>query len=127
MAREGATSRRSVSYPLMRTTAYAPSGPTTGRCCFPPVKVWDSWKPTTKEIGRMRVPSLHRLGYGTMQRGYLGLVGFAGWSAEEFADLRGDAYNTDRPQRGLGQRTPAEYAAPLHPQETDEHEPILRC
>ncbi len=36
-------------------------------------------------------------------------------------------YNTDRPHKNLGQRTPAEYAALFTPQETTETEPILRC
>jgi putative transposase len=36
-------------------------------------------------------------------------------------------YHTERPHRGLGQRTPAEYAALFTPDETDDHEPILRC
>ena len=36
-------------------------------------------------------------------------------------------YNTERPHRALGQRTPAEYAALFTPQETVETEPILRC
>lgn len=36
-------------------------------------------------------------------------------------------YNTERPHRTLGQRTPAEYAALFTPQETAQTEPILRC
>lgn len=36
-------------------------------------------------------------------------------------------YHTERPHRGLGQRTPAEYAALFTPQEADANEPILRC
>jgi putative transposase len=35
-------------------------------------------------------------------------------------------YHTGRPHRGLGQRTPAEYAALFTPDETDVGEPILR-
>jgi putative transposase len=34
-------------------------------------------------------------------------------------------YNTERPHRGLGQRTPAEYAALFTPQEGDVHTPTL--
>jgi putative transposase len=35
-------------------------------------------------------------------------------------------YNTDRPHRGLGQRTPAEYAALFTPAERTTTHPILR-
>jgi putative transposase len=35
-------------------------------------------------------------------------------------------YHTERPHRGLGQRTPAEYAALFTPQESGRREPILR-
>jgi putative transposase len=36
-------------------------------------------------------------------------------------------YNAERPHRGLGQRTPAEYAALVTPQEAHPNAPILRC
>jgi putative transposase len=36
-------------------------------------------------------------------------------------------YHTERPHKGLGQRTPAEYAALFTPQEADLNEPIFRC
>jgi len=36
-------------------------------------------------------------------------------------------YHTERPHRGLDQRTPAEYAALFTPQEGDVQEPTLRC
>ncbi len=36
-------------------------------------------------------------------------------------------YHTERPHKGLGQRTPAEYAALFTPQATDDNVPILRC
>ena len=36
-------------------------------------------------------------------------------------------YHTERPHRGLGQRTPAEYALLFTPNDDQELEPILRC
>lgn len=36
-------------------------------------------------------------------------------------------YNTERPHRGLGQRTPAEYALLFTPDDDPATEPILRC
>ena len=36
-------------------------------------------------------------------------------------------YHTERPHRGLGQRTPAEYAATFTPEEGHSSATILRC
>lgn len=35
-------------------------------------------------------------------------------------------YNTERPHRGLGQRTPSEYAAVLRDHESEQPDPVLR-
>jgi putative transposase len=47
--------------------------------------------------------------------------------AQERIEAWRQEYHTERPHRGLGQRTPAEYLALFTPQETDVRAPILRC